>query len=170
MRLPKGIIPFIFVTLTGQSIAASYSLPDDSGWYQLQSRTTYETVCQTGDPQPCDVTPGSYVLLNHNASDEIGQPVKTTVEIEQEQVSTGALNFQILTKTCSNETNCRFDCPVNDVNFRQSKLLSGHCTAIDEQFQYLPTSFSLKLERLPNASYCSTNVAARITIQITCIE
>jgi len=167
MKFILSATVLILIGVARLSIAAPYTLPTDSGWYQLQSTITFETECQTGDPQPCEVDPGSYVLLNHNASNSSGQPVRTTVTIEQEPEAK-ELNFLILTKTCTDETNCQFAC-INDDNSRQGRLLSGHCSALDNQFQFVPTFFQLKAERLPNDAFCSTNESARITLQITCI-
>ncbi len=64
----------VFLSLVTASIAHAvpYELPTDSGWYQLQDSKTYESLCATGSGLPCDVPPGEYVLINHNAA--VGQP------------------------------------------------------------------------------------------------
>ena len=46
------------VTVDGTTIR----LPDD-GWYQVQDATTFATACEGGSS--CDVSPGSYIVINH---------------------------------------------------------------------------------------------------------
>ncbi len=46
------------VTVEGTTI----TWPDD-GWYQIQNAATFQTVCEGGTS--CDVTPGSYTVINH---------------------------------------------------------------------------------------------------------
>ena len=49
--------------VAGHAGAAPYTFSGPA-YQQLQRLDTYETVCQTGDPQPCDVPAGRYTLLN----------------------------------------------------------------------------------------------------------
>ncbi|MEE9321523.1 MAG: hypothetical protein V3U76_13840 [Granulosicoccus sp.] len=48
---------FASPSVSGQTI----SWPDD-GWYQVQSATTYESLCEGGTS--CEVAPGTYHVIN----------------------------------------------------------------------------------------------------------
>jgi len=59
----------------GKAYSVQYTLPGP-GWQQLQD-ANYLTVCQTGQSEVCDVSPGSYTLLDFSSS----PPQRTLVDI-----------------------------------------------------------------------------------------
>lgn len=55
------------IAFCAPAVAVEINLPDD-GWYQLQSRETYRSIC-TSDDTKCDVEPGIYILINHTSGE-----------------------------------------------------------------------------------------------------
>jgi len=61
-----GVLLASLLFIAATAHAVPYSLPtSNGGWYQLQHPDTFETLCFTGSPQPCDVPAGMYILINH---------------------------------------------------------------------------------------------------------
>lgn len=51
----------------------------DNGWYQVQSATTYETICEGG--RSCLVSPGKYIVINHTSKERFTDVVVGAVEV-----------------------------------------------------------------------------------------
>ena len=56
----EAVVPPNTVAVDGATIRWS-----DDGWYQVQSRRDYETVCEGG--VSCQVEPGDYIVINHTS-------------------------------------------------------------------------------------------------------
>lgn len=60
----------------------------DSGWYQVQRRDTFANVCQGGSS--CTVTPGVYIVINHNTETRLNNVAVT---------ATGSINTPVIGNT-----------------------------------------------------------------------
>ncbi len=125
----------VLLSLSTVSIAHAvpYELPMDSGWYQLQDSSTYETLCSTGSGLPCDVPPGDYVLINHNVA--VGQPDHRQIVSIGNQDNGPTIVYE--TKTCLADTyrdyNTQILLPSGlvgcSVQCTTGMLTGGSCTA-----------------------------------------
>ncbi len=117
-----GLLVLLSLATASIAHAVPYELPMDSGWYQLQDSKTYETLCSTGSGLPCDVPPGEYVLINHNAA--VGQPDRRVIVQVGVQAARPTIGYE--DKIC--EANTYFDSNNGTDPFIQSPLTLIGCT------------------------------------------
>ncbi len=108
-------------TVSGTTI----NLPSAPGWYQVQDATTFATICE-GQIARCDVTPGSYIVINHTTSErfenvQVAQPGTTPPTTSPGTPSTNlsvshvSLNCTALHQGFNAPANCTMACPGNGV-------------------------------------------------------
>ena len=117
-----GLLVFLSLVTASIAHAVPYELPMDSGWYQLQDSNTYETLCSTGSGLPCDVPPGDYVLINHNAA--VGQPDRRIIVQVGKQDDGPTIIYE--SKTC--ESNTYFDLNNGTNRFFEKPVALVRCT------------------------------------------
>lgn len=108
-----GYIPaIIFIVTVTDLYGAVFELPND-GWYQLQTRDTYITVCQSGDNKICDVAPGDYILIDFTHLDTNGNATRKNVTVRDQEASAPKSIILHNEVNCSSTagTACRAVCP-----------------------------------------------------------
>ncbi len=133
-----GFLVFLSLVTASIAHAVPYELPMDSGWYQLQDSNTYETLCSTGSGLPCDVPPGDYVLINHNAA--VGQPDRRIIVQVGKQDDGPTIIYE--SKTCESDIDLRtyvgVACTVQcTVGMLTGGSCSAHFTGTAESDKYL---------------------------------
>ena len=129
----------------------------NSGWMQVQSTTTYESVCE-GLIDSCEVTPGSYNVINHSASER-----SNNVAISATQAAPAALDILRPYVHCFDDIACAVACPAGYV------AIGGSCSASTGDIP-LGLMGSLTLEDAHHCSMGQQVQADVITAQTICIS
>ena len=170
MRIGALVSGATALLFCGTLSAAEYELPADDGWYQLQDPSTYETVCQTGDPQPCDVAPGVYALINFNIPPgEDGH--RDRVRIQDRPSGGAVLAFETRLNVCLDATACEVTCPVQTPDpvdpIARWQVVSSLCTAQRDGAGVAPFSHDYG----GGSAGCSTSETVdQISVKVSCLK
>jgi len=157
--------------------ATEYTLPDDDGWYQLQSEDGSVIYCQTEKLETCDVPAGTIVkLINHKIAP--GAPGhKTVFTIEDEEAAARvvqpkypSLDIYLLQGAKTNTTTFEMGCPpMNEAGLQDAFVVGVACSATDAVGTILPHAAEIRHADGAFGS-CSTNTEANIQMTITCVR
>lgn len=110
-------LPGVAVAMPSVS-GTTITLPTDPGWYQVQNASTFESICE-GQISVCDVTPGTYIVINHTSSERFenivvndpGSTTPPTTPTASFSVTHVSLTCTALHQGFNAPANCTLSCP-----------------------------------------------------------